>query len=193
MKKQVRQGILTKIARLRRDQRGISAIEFAFVFPIMVILYLGATALTQGIVIKRKVTLATRTVGDLVSQYTTIANSDIQSILTAATTVIQPYSTSLIAIVVSSISIDANGNATVAWSQATSNTTALTKNSSVTLPAGIGGTANANTTIIWAQGSYVYTLPVGSTIVGHTSMTLSDQFYLRPRRVTSVACTATGC
>jgi Flp pilus assembly protein TadG len=191
-KTNTRPGTLTRIARFLRDRRGISAVEFAFVFPVMVTLYLGGTALTEGITIKRKTTLATDTVGNLVSQYTQIVDTDMTSILAAATAVVQPYPTGQLSIIVSSVNIDANGNATICWSNATSNTTAHAKNSTVTLPPGIGGASQANTSVIWAEGAYAYTLPVGSTIVGRSSMTLSEQFYLRPRRVAAVNRCASG-
>lgn len=191
MKNKPQQGILTRIARFLRDPRGVSAVEFAFVFPVMVLLYLGGTALTQGIVIKRKTTLVTSTIGNIVSQYTNITNADMTSILNASTAVIQPYASAPLTAIVSSVVIDANGNATIDWSDSTANTTPHTKNTPVTLPTGIGGAANANTTVIWAQGSYVYTLPVGSGVLGVTSMTLSEQFYLRPRRINQITRSAT--
>ncbi len=78
--------------------------------------------------------------------------------------------------------IDTNGNATVTWSDATGTATNRTPGTAVTLPTGIGGVANKQTSVIWAQASYLYTLPVGTGALGMTSMTLSEQFYLRPRR-----------
>src|SRR5712692_8094544 len=99
MKNDTRQGFLTRIARFRRDSRGISAVEFAFVFPVMVVLFLGGTAMTQGVVLKRKTTLVTRTVGDLVSQYTQIVDTDMTSIFSAATAVINPYPAGQLAVI----------------------------------------------------------------------------------------------
>jgi Flp pilus assembly protein TadG len=192
MKNGTRQGFLTRIARFRRDSRGVSAVEFAFVFPVMVVLYLGGTAMTQGVVLKRKTTLVTRTVGDLVSQYTQIVDTDMTAILSAATAVIQPYSSTPLNVIVSSVAIDAAGNAKIAWSDASSNTTAHTVNTPVTLPTGIGGVANANTTVIWAEGAYTYTLPVGSGVLNMTTMPLSEQFYLRPRRIATIKRCSSG-
>src|SRR5437868_3233852 len=157
MKNNTRQGLLTRIARFRRDRRGVSAVEFAFVFPVMVILFLGATALTQGIVIKRKTTLATRTVGDLVSQDTQIVDTEMTSIFNAASAVLQPYPTAQLSVIVSSVKFDANGNATIDWSRATSTTTAHTAGSPVTLPVGIAPRDANNqpvpgATVIWTEG-----------------------------------------
>jgi Flp pilus assembly protein TadG len=192
MKNDTGRGILTRIARFRRDRRGVSAVEFAFVFPVMVVLFLGGTAMTQGVVLKRKTTLVTRSVGDLVSQYTQIVNTDMAAIMSAATAVIQPYDSGPLNVIVSSVKIDAAGNATIAWSDASANTTAHTVNTPVTLPTGIGGVANANTTVIWAEGNYTYSLPVGTGVLGMTSMPLSEQFYLRPRRITTIKRCASG-
>jgi Flp pilus assembly protein TadG len=197
MKNKTQQGILTRIARFLRDPRGVSAVEFAFVFPVMVLLYLGGTAMTQGVVLKRKTTLVTRTVGDLVSQYTQIVDTDMTAIMSAATAVIQPYDGTQLRVIVSSVIIDANGNAKIDWSDSTSNTTPHTKNATVTLPTGIAPTDSsgnfiANSAVIWAEGNYLYSLPVGSGVLGINSMTLTEQFYLRPRRVTEVKRCATG-
>jgi Flp pilus assembly protein TadG len=192
MKSDTGRGILTRIARFRRDRRGVSAVEFAFVFPVMVALFLGGTAMTQGVVLKRKTTLVTRSVGDLVSQYTQIVNTDMAAIMSAATAVIQPYDSGPLNVIVSSVAIDAAGNAKIAWSDASANTTAHPVNTPVTLPTGIGGVANANTTVIWAEGNYTYSLPVGTGVLGMTSMPLAEQFYLRPRRIATIKRCATG-
>ena len=196
MKNKPPRGILTRIARFLRDPRGVSAVEFAFVFPVMVLLYLGGTATTQGVVLKRKTTLVTRTVGDLVSQYTNITDANMASIINAASAVIQPYPAGQLSVIVSSVVIDANGNAKIDWSDSTSTTTPHTKNAPVTLPAGIaptdaGGNFIAGATVIWAEGAYAYTLPVGSGVLGISSMTLSEQFYLRPRRNNQITRSAT--
>ncbi len=103
MKNKAQQGILTRIARFLRDPRGVSAVEFAFVFPVMVLLYLGGTAMTQGVVLKRKTTLVTSTVGNIVSQYTNIADTDMTAIMGASTAVIQPYDSSPLGVIVSSV------------------------------------------------------------------------------------------
>ena len=103
MKNKPPRGILTRIARFLHDPRGVSAVEFAFVFPVMVLLYLGGTATTQGVVLKRKTTLVTRTVGDLVSQYTNITDANMASIINAASAVIQPYPAGQLSVIVSSV------------------------------------------------------------------------------------------
>jgi Flp pilus assembly protein TadG len=189
-KKESSKGIIRLMRKFARDCHGLSAIEFAFVFPIMAALYLGGTALTQGIVIKRKVTLATRTIGDLASQDTNINNAEMDAIFTAATAVFQPYSTNSMTLTVTSLNIDNNGIATVEWSDKTVNggarQTGRTVGSTVTLPDGINV---PNTHVIMAEGTYTYNPPVGTAYV--SALPLSETFYLRPRRVTAITRSAT--
>src|SRR5579883_3466158 len=127
---------MRRLRSFLRNRRGVAAIEFAFVFPVMVVLFLGGTALTQGIVIKRKVVLATRALGDLASQDSCISDSEANTLFPAATAIFQPYSTSTMTLTVSSLNVDQNGNATVEWSDRTVNggarTTGRTVGSSVT-------------------------------------------------------------
>jgi Flp pilus assembly protein TadG len=105
-----------QVARLRRDQRGASAVEFAMLLPLMLALYLGTVEISQGIGIDRKVTLTSRTVADLATQSSSLSSSDMANILGAASSVIAPYDSTPMKVTVSEVSIDANGKATIAWS-----------------------------------------------------------------------------
>ncbi|HRF08644.1 MAG TPA: pilus assembly protein [Xanthobacteraceae bacterium] len=181
-----------KTAQFSRDQRGVSAVEFALILPFMAMLYLGGTALTQGIIIKRKVVLVTHTVGDLVARDNSLTNAEITAVFDAAKAVFAPYTWStLLKIKVSSVRINAAGTATVAWSDAFQDTARAT-NSPVTLPTGLN---TPNTTVIWAEVSYRYTPPVGSSFTGGP-VTMTDRIFIRPRLVTCVTRdkgTISGC
>lgn len=171
-----------QLARFSRDTRGISAVEFAIILPFMAMLYLGGTAITQAIIVKRKVVLVTHTVGDLVARDNSITNAEVTAIFDAAKAVFAPYTwSSLLKIKVSSVKINAAGTATVGWGEAFQDT-ARSPNSSVTLPAGLN---TPNTTIIWTEVSYNFTPPIGGAFTGGT-LTLTDQLYIRPRLVTCI-------
>jgi Flp pilus assembly protein TadG len=45
------------ISRFARDRRGVSAVEFAFVAPVMIGLYLGCVEVSDGVAVDRKVSL----------------------------------------------------------------------------------------------------------------------------------------
>jgi Flp pilus assembly protein TadG len=175
-----RTGTLARMRAFGRERRGVAAIEFAVLLPLFLILYLGTFEVGQGISIKLNNSLAARTVADLASQFTNIYNADMTSILGASTTVMAPYPTQPFSVTVSQVTVDANGNATVAWSDSL-NGTARSVGQSVTLPAGMNA---PNTSLIWGETQYVYTPGLGYVLTG--SITLSNQIFMSPRNAPSV-------
>jgi Flp pilus assembly protein TadG len=162
------------------DERGMSAVEFALLLPLMLTLYLGAVEVSQGIGADRKVTLTARTIGDLVSQVSSIGNSDMANALNASSAVMAPFPVSNLQVTVTSVLIDANGKATVDWSD-TLNGTARAQGSTVTLPTALNA---ASTSLIWSEVQYTYKPVVGYVVSG--TLTLKDQIYMRPRLSDSV-------
>jgi Flp pilus assembly protein TadG len=163
------------VRRLARDERGISAVEFAMLLPLMVTLYLGGVEVSQAVAVDRKVTLVSRTLGDLVAQATNVTTADMTNIMAASAAIVVPYSDSKLKITVSSVKIDSAGVAKIAWSD-TKNGTARTVGTTVTLPTALN---MANSTLIWAEAQYAYTPAIGYVITG--TMNLKDQIYMRPR------------
>jgi Flp pilus assembly protein TadG len=178
--------VRNRLFALATDQRGLAAVEFGMLLPLLVTLYFGGVEVSQAVSIDRKVSLTARVIADLVSRGTTISNDEMTTILTASATVAAPYSSSKLKVVVSSVKIDSNGIATVDWSDATSNATALEKGAFVTVPDGLKVN---NTYVIWATANYQYTPTIGYVITG--DLNLSDGIYMRPRsqdRVCRVTC-----
>ena len=171
------------LVRLARERRGVAAVEFAMLLPLMVTLYLGSVEISQGVGIDRKVTLASRTVTDLASQVSTIASADMTNILNASSSVIAPYDASKLKVTVSAVTIDASAVAKIAWS-CTLNGTKRAVGSTVTLPAALNV---ANTTLVWGEVSYAYTPTIGYVVTG--TLNLSDQIYMRPRLSDTVTAT----
>lgn len=176
--------IARKLHRFGRDKRGVSAVEFALISPLMIGLYLGCVEVSQGVAADRKVSLIAAALANLTAQVQTISATDMTNILDASSAIIAPYSASNLKITVTCIAIDASRNATVKWS-VTRNGTALS--GTPTLPSAL---AVANTQLIFAQASYVYTPTVGYTISG--ALTLSDQMYMAPR-ISAPAYAGTSC
>lgn len=166
--------------RFAGDRSAVTAVEFALILPIMVALYFGIVEVGDALVVDRKVTHVTSTICDLVAQSKTISSADMSNFMDASQAVIYPYDQSLLKIVVSQVAIDAKGKATVSWSDASSNATALTKGASVSLPSGVN---EASTYLVMATVTYAYTPTIGYILTG--PINLSETFYLRPRLATS--------
>jgi Flp pilus assembly protein TadG len=170
-----------RIVRFCRDERGVaSAVEFAMVLPLLITFYLGGVEVSQGVAVDRKVTLAARSAADLVSQATSVTTSDVNDILNATVSVVAPWPSTNLKVIVSQIKIDAQGNATIDWSSA-KNTTARPQNQAVTVPTAL---KIANTYLIWGEVQYDYKPVIGYVITG--TLPLKDQIYMRPRLSDSV-------
>lgn len=164
------------LRRFGAAREGLAAIEFALILPVMVGLYIGAVEISEGVTVSRKVTHATSALGDLVAQSKTITDTDMENILDAASAVLAPYPVEPLSIVVSGVKIDANGVATITWSDAR-NGTALTVGATITVPAGL---ATPNTHLVTATVSYPYEPTIGYVITGDIGM--EEEFFLRPRQ-----------
>lgn len=172
------------IRQLINDTRGVSLIEFAICLPFMVLLYVGGYQLTDAISAYRKVTSATRTIADLASQYTSVNNSDLDTILNASQQVMAPYKTDNATMTISQIKIDANGVSTVDWSRG-KNATGLTKGDAFAVPAAI---KQANSYLIVAAINFNYAPNTASSLIG--TIPMKDQIILSPRSVPNIPWTA---
>jgi Flp pilus assembly protein TadG len=168
------------IRDIRADNRGVSAVEFAFILPIMLTLYFGGVELSQVIAADRKTTLVARTISDLVAQGTIINNAEMGNIMSASVAVATPYPVNNLRIVVSSIDIDNNRRATVTWSD-TCRGTRRAIGSVITLPNGLD---QPNSSIVLAEVSYAHTPTVGYVLTN--TINVSDRIYMRPRLVQRV-------
>jgi Flp pilus assembly protein TadG len=168
-------GMARRIADFLGDRRGLSAVEFALLLPLMLTLYLGSVEVSNGVAADRKVNITARTVADLASRMATIDNAAMTNILNASSAVIAPYSVSSLQVVVSEVDIDAKGNAKIAWSD-TLNGTAHSVGQTVTIPASL---VVPNTSLILGEVQYVYNPTFGYVLTG--ALTLKSQMYMTPR------------
>jgi Flp pilus assembly protein TadG len=192
------QGVLRAINRFRMDARGVAAIEFALIAPIMIGLYIMLNETSSALRAARKVTMASRIASDLTTQLTNVADSDRDDVFASVTPIMSPYPGTNASIRVTSIRFNAAGNGYVDWSEAQG--AALTAHTRCkptevqSPPSGLGqivvpaGLKVANTSIVLAEVIYAYTPSLGYNITG--TINLTDQLYTRPRAGTHV--TRTG-
>src|ERR1700745_4315134 len=80
--------------RMRADRRGLAATEFAFIMPVMLVMFFGTVEFSSGVAVDRKVTLMARALSDLTSQSTSVTDDDINNFFLAANWIMWPYATS---------------------------------------------------------------------------------------------------
>lgn len=169
------------LGRFNSDRRGVSAVEFALLAPVMITFYLGCVEISDGVAVDRKVSLTAAALANLSAQTASISTNDMTNILNAASAIVAPYDSSKLKITVSCLSIDANKAATVKWSQ-TRNGVARAIGSAYAFDGSTSALDVASTQLILAEASYAYTPIVGTAISG--TVTLSDRMFMSPRIAT---------
>ena len=81
---------LRSLRRLRfaADRRGVSAVEFALLLPLMLTMYFGNFVVSEAIIVDRQVTLMASTGAEITSQYSQVSMNDLTNIINAAATVL---------------------------------------------------------------------------------------------------------
>jgi Flp pilus assembly protein TadG len=177
--------LMHRACGVRRDIRATASVEFALILPVMAAFLAISVVLGEAVAIWQKVSATSRTITDLVTQYSTLSTTSLTGILDAAAYTMTPYSSANLSMVVSEIQTDGAGQATVTWSQAAFNGVALTAGQPITLPAQID---QPNTTLILGQVQYTYT-PLNIFYPGLSAIPLSDASYWSPRMSSTVALT----
>ncbi|PDT90149.1 pilus assembly protein TadG [Bradyrhizobium sp. Y36] len=175
------------------DKRALAATEFAVIVPLMLVMFFGTVEFSSAIAIDRKVTLIARTLSDLTSQSTTLADADMQNSFTASISIIMPYDASLVKGAITEIYIDADSIATVKWSKAGTIASGATQATLATSGRKAGDKVTSeipstllvpSTYLILSEASYTYKPTVGYVL--KSSIQLSDLSYTRPRQVACV-------
>jgi Flp pilus assembly protein TadG len=169
--------------RALHDRRGVAAIEFALVLPMLLFVGLGGYALTDACSTYRKLTDTTVEAANVAAQYTTMQAADAQSVMAATAQIMTPYSTANLKMVLSVITTDASSTATVLWSQPYQGGTQLIKNAPFALPANL---AQPSTSYVLVQSNYTFIPLTGSGLKG--SIPMQDQLIILPRQSPSIPC-----
>jgi Flp pilus assembly protein TadG len=165
-----------------RDERGVSALEFALIAPVLILMYTGMAELSQGMTAQRRATHAASTLGDLVAQQSSITSYEAGKVLAAAKLVMMPFPTTTLKTRLTSISADGQGKITVDWSKA-DGLSAYGKTATITVPTGL---LAANESLVMAEAQYTYTSPIASVLP--KPLVFSEKFYLKPRKNGKVTC-----
>lgn len=172
------------LAAFWRDRRGVSAVEFALLAPVLILLYCGMAELTQAMMAQRRLSNIASAIGDLVAQGAQTGPAKTADIFRIGDTIMAPFPTSALKMCLASVTSDATGKDTVAWSKAS--TTGMTNCPAASavltdIPVGV---LPASQSVILARVSYSYDSPI--KLVLPNSMVFNRTYYLRPRKADAV-------
>ena len=169
---------------MARDKRGVSAVEFALIVPVLILMYVGAVETGNALTIYRRTSAVASTAADLTAQVKTVSTADLQDIVAASSSILTPYSTTPLKVVLSSVVADQNNTGKVAWSYANKGSARAT-NSVYTVPTGL---TEPNSSVIVAEITYSFTPLVNlTTFFSPGAFDMKRTFYARPRKSLTVA------
>jgi Flp pilus assembly protein TadG len=182
---------------LAADQRGVAAVEFALLAPLMVMVYFGLSELTEGLMANRKTGHVASAIGDLTAQASSTTPAQLGDIFNVGASLMLPFPTTggVLKQRVTSVTVDANNVPRVDWSQA-SGYAARVRGSAVVLPFApkahptdpdtpfIG----AGQSVVMAETHYAFTSPVARYLPKTSD--LQGLVYLMPRSGVAVVCGA---
>ena len=170
--------------RLSGDERGVSAVEFAMLAPVLIAFYFGMAEFCQGYMAQKRMGHVAAMVADLVAQEEEVSTAAVDDIFQIGGLIMKPFPTAALKQRVSSVT-RVSGVARVDWSRG-SGMDPRAKNSTIVLADDL--IANGESVIV-SEATYDYDSPVDYMMPTVTQF--SHIYYLRPRTVERTTCP--GC
>ncbi|WP_436356302.1 TadE/TadG family type IV pilus assembly protein [Brevundimonas sp. CEF1] len=181
----MRSRLFAPLIRFWRDRRGVSAIEFALIAPVVMLIYFGMAEFCQAYMAQRRAGHTASTVADLMAQSEQTSTQDVAAVFAIGDMIMRPFSADKLSIRVSSVTMDDKGVARVDWSQA--NDKALDPRAKAEIISDLPpGLIESEQSLILGETEFEYNSAFGQVIKKPIKFTRS--YYLRPRTVEKVTC-----
>lgn len=161
-----------------KDKRGVSAIEFAFVAPVLITAYLGLAELTLGMMASRRTSHLAATVGDLAAQSESLSLANVNDLFAIGASMMQPFSTSgtVLKMRISSVKMDTDNTAKVRWSKGSNEADYADGKAIASITT---SQIAVGESLIMTEVEYDYDSPLANFLPGNTKFTAT--FYHHPR------------
>ena len=165
-------GLALQARRMLRDIRGVAAVEFAMVVPIMVVMMLGCVETSDALTVSSRMINISGAVADMVGRCSDVSTSDLKDIMRISDALMGRYTSQPLNIQIVALQADAQGAVTVSWSYDRHGNQPFAAGAPFpNLPFGL---INTNGRLIVATANYRYHSPIGRYIhgtinLGHTA------------------------
>jgi Flp pilus assembly protein TadG len=178
------------LRRLRGDRSGVGAIEFAFIAPVMIVLYIGAVEVSVAMSVNKKLARASSTVADLITQEQSVTRDKLKSMNTVAQSIMSPYDPTPVVMKITGIWVGTDLVPKVEWSwkpNGGNGEAAYTVGSVVDIPENL---KIANTFLLRSEIDYRHDMITSFPITGQTmtGIDMAKTYHLRPRIGERVTC-----
>lgn len=167
------------LRRFGRDRSGVSAVEFALIAPVLILIYFGLAEFCQAYMAQRRMSHSTSQVADILAQYQVVDAELVDDTFALGVLVMTPFPDTL-KLRVTAITRGTDGVARVTWSRGKGMSR---RSGAVVVPAGL---IEKGESIIMSEGTYDYVSPLGRVLP--SARTFNHTFWLRPRLVNTITC-----
>ena len=166
-----------RLSRFWRDRRGVSAVEFALIAPVLIVFYFGMAELTEAMMAQRRLSHLTSSIGDVVARDPKLTDARLADLFSVGDVLMSPFPTSTLRLCLVSIASDANGKDTVVWSeQSNAPLNCPAPGAVLDIPVSV---LPAGQSVIMSKASYEYN-SVFKFIIPQ-NLTFRRTYYLKPR------------
>lgn len=167
-------------SRYTADESGMSFMETAFLFPVLITLMMAVYDLGQGVVINQKTVAAAQIIGDLVTRNEEVDMVLIEDIIRAGEFAFDPYSSVPFAYDIASVEFDEEGNPITLWRVSEG---MAQDNGPINSTIGLGAEGEG---VVVVSVNYEYVPYFSSFVV--PSMAMNELAFLRGRKSAIVTC-----
>jgi len=169
--------LIQRIRRFAAAEKGLAALEFAIIAPMMILLVFGSVDLIDTLGANKRAQNAAASIADVVARDDNVTNAEITGLWAALDVLMYPDNGAAMTMRVSSVSIVDATTARVVWSEG-HGMTARVANTTVSLPSQM---MTPGTSVIMTESSFPYEAPLGFLHTG--SVNLEHNAYRRSRLV----------
>lgn len=170
-----------RTSRYVQDERGLSLVEMAVLFPVLLSMMMAVYDLGQGIVVNQKTIAASQVIADLITRPETVDTATIADIVNAGELALAPYSTTAFGYDIASVIFDEDADPVVLW-RVTENMDS--SDSAIDSTFGLGEEGEG---VVVVSVTYEYIPYFSSFIIDRFDMT--ERAFLRGRKSAIITCT----
>lgn len=183
-------------SRFKDEAKGVAAIEFAFIAPLMLIMYVGTMEISNAVSANRKLSRVSSTIGDLLTQASCFSDDKISDIIKVTDDIMYPHDNT-VGIQLNGVQITA-GVPKVVWSRGYNGALALAADTVYDIPDKIKIDGNF---LLAAKIEMGYSPAIGwikpdgksSISIDDSPINMSEEMFLRPRVGDDVKIDNTNC
>lgn len=171
-----------------RDRKGTGAIEFAIIAPLLIMAYIGCFEISVGFNIARKVSRASSTVADVLTQMPSVDTATLDGMKDVAKSVMSPFEVNTYTLKMTGIKMTAPGLGVVTWSYDQAGKAPYQAGSVVTMPSDISA---VNTFIVRSELVVPHELLLFAPGLSKSTLNtvnISKTYFFRQRVGTEITC-----